>query len=392
MFATIFAVIIAVLLFVKGDASDLEFMNPTVKFFVSTLPLIFYFYLNGSAFSVLQKSEQNLTPRIFQVIQSDWRFKWILHGFLVLPFVSILLSLNLGISPFILSTIWLVLLGISFDFLCLFYGRLTQYLNPFAYINNVVSYAKSALRDNSSEELKNSMDALFEVAVKSVDKGSMALGLEAINGLQKIVAAFFDHSHFRMANSDKAEEILQEVSYVQIYFLQRLEGIYARALNQGLEPILSGIILLVGKSVLYGAKCDSTLALPPLHFLGKFAKAAQDKGVEEVAIKAAITLQEVGNTFLTNPELFSMPLREIFSALINQLEILTKAAFKRDKNINLNLLITPFQSIRETLQNEKIAVHPDAPAIMADLDRVMGEFEALGMILATMPNIPGYNK
>lgn len=391
MFATILAIIISIILIAKGDASELSFLTPMIKFVISLIPLILFLLLNSSAWGALQKSEQNLTPRILQMFQSDWQSKWILRWLIVFPLIALIFNLEIGIPRSVSLSAWLVLLGVSLDLLVQFQSRLSQYLDPFSYVDKVVIQAKQALRINSNQELTSWIDALFEMTVKSIDKGAMALGLESISGLQKILAAMLDHGHFRMTNNGKAEEILQEVSYMLVYFLQRIEGIFFRALNQAWEPIATSVILLLGKAVLYGAKCDNTLALPPLHFIGKFAKAAQEKGMDEVSVKAALTLQQVGMTFFSDPELFSMPLKEIFFALINQLETLTKAAFKRDKTINIGLLMAPFKTLRESLQNEKIGAHPDAPAILGELDRVLGEFEALGLVLSTMPNIPGYH-
>ena len=74
--------------------------------------------------------------------------------------------------------------------------------------------------------------------------------------------------------------------------------------------------------------------------------------------------------------------------LITQLHEITKEAFKQDKSINISMLTQPFRDMKAFFASEKLAQHQDTPVIVDRINQVIGEFDALEVILKTLPPIP----
>ena len=52
----------------------------------------------------------------------------------------------------------------------------------------------------------------------------------------------------------------------------------------------------------------------------------------------------------------------------------------------------PFKDLRALFQSEKAKDHQDTPVILQNIDRVLGEFEALQMVMSTIPPIPNISE
>ena len=85
-------------------------------------------------------------------------------------------------------------------------------------------------------------------------------------------------------------------------------------------------------------------------------------------------------------------IKDPFLSIINGMEVLAKETFKRNKEININLLIVPFKQLRELFQSDKIKNHLDTPIILYNIDRIIGEFEALILVMNTLPKIPSVDE
>ena len=83
-----------------------------------------------------------------------------------------------------------------------------------------------------------------------------------------------------------------------------------------------------------------------------------------------------------------LEIRDPYLSIINGLEVLAKGTFKRDKTTNIAILMQPFKDLKVLFQSEKAKEHQDTPVIMQNIDRVLGEFEALQMVMNTIPPIP----
>jgi hypothetical protein len=125
-----------------------------------------------------------------------------------------------------------------------------------------------------------------------------------------------------------------------------------------------------------------------LRFLGKLAKRAQDEGLEETALKASCILSEVAKAIMNDVDIKYLEIKDSYLSIINGLEVLAKGTFKRDKSTNISFLMQPFKDLKELFQSEKARDHQDTPVIMQNIDRVLGEFEALQLVMSTIPPIP----
>ncbi len=389
--STILALLLSIYLFATGQAAFIYEQTVTARIILGVFPLAVFYLMSSLLTGALQRSEKTSSPRAIELVTQNSWMKGINYAIFILPIITIALAGNYGSFNALAFCLWLVVFGISLDLLFaakkIFWGS----INPFSYVAAVQKQAKSALHHNRQTEIPQWIDALAEQANKSLAAGAVALGAESLNGLQGIISSFCDSSKGRLLNKGSGDEALAEISYTISFFCQRVEAIFQKALEKHSEPMASQAIVLLGKTAIFAAKCDPGMALEPLHLLGKLALDAQSKGYEEIAIKSAITLQQVGMAFTSDINLFSLPLQEIFLSIIKSMEALSKNTFKKDKNTSLELLSTPFRQLKgQFIKEEQIVQHPDASVILQELDRVIGEFEALGLILTNMPNIPGY--
>ena len=172
------------------------------------------------------------------------------------------------------------------------------------------------------------------------------------------------------------------------YLYQRLDLIFSSALRNHIEPTCSKIITLMGKLSIAAAKFDMSLASAPLRFLGKFAKKAQEEGFEESTLAASCVFTEVSKTILNEIDITYYEIKDPFLSIINGMEVLAKAEFKKNNNISIPLLMAPFRELKALFGQGKAKDHQDTPVIMQNIDRVLGEFEALQTVMNTIPEIP----
>ena len=191
-------------------------------------------------------------------------------------------------------------------------------------------------------------------------------------------------------SADKNRDLGQdadEVSYILFYLFQRLEFLHENALQKKLEPICSNIITDLSKISLSAAKFDLSLTGYPVYFIGKLTNKSQAHGQAEVGVKATFALLEIAKTIINEiPFSPETDLKTPFTSIISNMNDIGKAAFKADKTINVKVLSQPFLDLKEMFKNEKVAGHQDTPAILAQIDQVLGEYEAL--VMRSMPPIP----
>lgn len=107
---------------------------------------------------------------------------------------------------------------------------------------------------------------------------------------------------------------------------------------------------------------------------------------------ASCVLSEVANQLLTEIDVTYLELQDPFLSIINGLEIIAKGEFQRNKSINIAILEQPFKELKTLFEQGKVKDHPDTPVIMQNINRVLGEFDALRLVMATRPPIPTPNQ
>lgn len=126
----------------------------------------------------------------------------------------------------------------------------------------------------------------------------------------------------------------------------------------------------------------------PTHFLTKFGLKALQHHFSEVTVLTTSTLQEIARTILTEIDITYSELQEPFQAIINGLDAIAKATFKKDKSTSIKVLVQPFVDLKALFQTEKMSKHPDTPVILSEIERVIEEFTVLEQVMRSIPPIP----
>lgn len=344
----------------------------------------------------LQKAELNSTPRIMEMFRKDRHVRFAGVWLIIFLLGSLAMIIDLlylhSFNPTWELMLWTVMFGIAVDITWHFVKRVMGYLNPFVVINMFTHQARSCIQNNREIDLCHWIDALSEIAIKAVQRNSTSICNLALSEEQEIGRLFLEASksiaHPEQDTETKAMGITDKVSYTMHYMYQRLDMVFDKAVRNRFETTCSHIVTLLGKISIDAAKYDVSMASAPLRFIGKCGKRAQDEGLEETALTASCTLFEVGKAILTEIDITYYEIKDPFLSIINGMEILSKGAFQRDKNMNLILLIQPFKDLKALFETGKAKGHQDTPIIMSNIDRVIGEFEALRLVMSTIPPIP----
>lgn len=399
MLGTIFSILIAAFILFNPL---LEEQTINVSILVATMiavAILFLFILPaGIVFSwlPLQKAEKNSTPRILDLFHKDSHVRLTTAWLVIFPLASIALAIDAVyihiLDKKLLFAVWIILLGLAIDASQHLFKRILNYLNPFSVVEFFTKEAYSCIQNEREIDLCNWIDALAEISIKASHSHSTSLSNAAITEQQKIASLFLKSSksisHHTQDAQSKELGIADKVSYTMFYLYQRLELEFDKALSNNLEPICSNIILNLGKIAIDAAQYDISMASAPLRFLGKFANKAQAKDMQETVIKASCTLLGVARAILSDIDITYLEIKDPFLSIISNLEDLAKNAFRKDKTTSIPVLIQPFLDLKQMFSEEKTKNHQDTPIIMQNIDRVLGEFEALQMVLNTLPTIP----
>lgn len=392
MIGTILGLVVA---FITLYFQDFFNINPNVLDWVIFSTIFLVLALFGTCFAFayapLQKVEQNFTPRLLEMFRKDnqIRFTWYWTVFFILASLFLIVAVDEVKEEYIFA-VWVIAFGISLDVHRHMVMRILKYFNPFDVIKMFTEQSIQSIQQENETSLCNSIDALAEVAVKSINRSSFSLCQDTVDELRIVAQNLLKSA--KSISHPNPEESEKTVSFTLFYLFQRLELIHALAIDHGLEPISSNIINNLGKIAVEAAKCDLTYLDYPIHYMGRFARDGQDEGMDEVGVRGSIALVEVARHIVDEVDLTSGSIREPFFTLIGQLEELNKEMFRQDKSINIVILKQPFIELKRIFDNEKVASHQDTPAIRADIDRVIGEFTELEAIMNQLPPIPVMDK
>lgn len=398
MFATILASIIAVLIYFRyPESTDQPFniFNTNTLLLATFLQLLPLFIL-ALAWTPLQKAEQNLTPRVSELFKKDWMLRFYISWMFLFPLASFFIAIDSlllrMLSPKIDLMIWIVLFGITLDVLYHFIRKVFSFLDPFAIIKKFSRQADRSIQNDKEFELCQWVDGLSEISIKAIDRMSLSLASESIDTLQQANCNFLIFSkgmgHSPQDAESRARGISDKVSYTLFFILQKLEMINEQAAEKRLEPLCSKLVTALGKIVIASGKYDLTLTTYPLHFLGRSTATALNHGLKEVGPKAVITLTEIAKAILTEIDITYLELQTPFLTLIAQMQMISREIFRRDKTINIKMLIQPFLDLKAMFSSEKMATHPDTKIIILAIDDVLAEFTTLEAVMKSIPPIP----
>lgn len=398
MIGTLFSVIIAILLYVfplpTESVANSTFFAATL-FIVSTLFIITQTAITIFAWAPIQKTEQNLTPRLMETFKHDSNLRvtnLFLLIFLFFTYLAVadILFFDQFHKQHILI-IWTLLLGIAVDFLHHHLKRVMDFLDPFFIVEKYNQNAEKCVSSAKEGELCGWIDAISETSIKAINRNSMSLALLAIDKLRSITRIYLVVSKGIIYHSEEDAGKFggsDHVSYILFYLFQRIELIFDKALNEKNEPICSKIVTSLGKVSIYCAKYDITLTSYPLYYLGKFTAKAQFEGVQEVGNRATATLLEVSKVIVKEVDLQYVEIKDTFLSIIDNMHEIAKDTFKNDKTMSIRILTQPFNELRELFQSEKLANHQDSVSIVHNIDVVLNEFNTLETVMSTMPPVP----
>lgn len=401
MIGTLFSILLAAFIVFTPFASD-DINTTTLSIamiaagilFLVIVPLAFAF-----SWLPLQKAEQNATPRILEMYRKDIHVQFTTAWLAIFPLASFVMALDILfthlIATKIVLAIWILLLGLAIDASQHLFKRILGYLNPFSVVEMITKEAKQAIQKEHEQDLCQWIDSLSEISIKAMHRHSSSLSNASINEQQQIARLFLKSSksisHQTLDKESKELGITDKVSYVMFFLYQRLELEFDKALQNNIEPTCSQIIVTLGKIAIDAAEYDISMASPPLHFLGKFAVMAQEKDMRETVIKASCTLLGVAHTILNDIDITYLEIKDPFFSIVNAMEELAKGTFRKDKSINISLLTQSFLELKAMFSVGKVKDHLDTPAIVQNIDRVLGEFDALQLVMNTLPTIPEMN-
>jgi hypothetical protein len=351
-------------------------------------------------FIPLVQVEQKLIPNLMDLVRRDkplrigriYLFFFFLVSFLCVAFVSRIENVTYKEWFFL---IWLVCFGIALDVIRDSWRRFANFLNPSFLVTQISNDAIRSIQNDQRNSLMSNLDTLAEIGVRSVEKSKLALSTQTLQTFPPIIKSFFDSS--KSISHTSPEINMKEgvgtgdaANFTIFYLLQRLELINDKALRDRLESVCRQMIMVLGKIIVHCAQFDLSMVAFPTHFLTKFGLMAQQHHFDEVTVLTTSTLLEISKTILTEIDVTYAELQDAFRAIINGLEAIAKATFKKQKNSSIKVLAQPFIDLKSLFQTEKMANHRDTPLILQEINRVLDEFSVLEQVMQTIPTIPDF--
>lgn len=394
MFATLFSLIFAGLIlytsFVFHEPSVLNWLWFTLTalflFFIYALALIF-------SWSPIQKVQQNLTPRILDILKKDRAISFVGAYLALLLLFFLYMTVDGSLVKIwgerIPAAVSFILLGLGIDATHHILKQMTNYINPFNIASECTRHAIKSAVSGDDQELTHWIEAVAEVGINSATRSLPSLCNQAVTDLQLIAKEYLTASKsFAHRVEKKAEGENDPVSFTLFFIFQRIEIIFSKALDAKLEPVVSTVISSLGKIIIDSAKYDMSMATYPINYLGTLALRAQRNGMEEVGDKALVIYGEVAKRLLRDLDVTYLELQEPFFTMIGKMEEISKEIFKQNKEINIAILINPFKQLKSLFESEKLINHQDSKLIINDLNRVINEYEQLQIVLKTIPPLP----
>jgi hypothetical protein len=389
MLGTILSVLVAAYLIITDNPPNPAFLQ---NFFVGFSALLFLggLLLFAGAYSALQKGEQNSIPKLIQLVREDIQLQAALIFTLILPLLT-LLPLFERLFP-----IAIILLGIGIDSLRRILYRILDHLNPFKIVEFLKKDIKEAISKDRDAELCETIDSLSDLSIRAIFRHNSALANQAIDALEDTGELFLraEKSISRPVQTPdlKQEGVKDTLSFVLIYLLQNLEGLFMQALDKRMEFVLGHLITTYVKLTAFSAKTDLSLAIYPLHYTGKLTQESLEKGFSDIGNKATAGLVEVAKTIPQLKDIAYLDIKPFFITLVTILDNTAKGLFKHDKATNIAVLTSPFFTLRTLFETEPLKSHQDARTVVIQIDKVIAEFQALDNLLKTMPPLPNLSE
>lgn len=388
MIGTILGLIAALFFMVMMPASGLQIDVFAVSFvFVvaATFFLGITFSAKARAWANLARAEMEIFPRAQELFLKDKLLPLcflILFAFVLFSYTSVFFVL-IGLSPFVLSKLlilWIFLFGITFDVIRFQIRRMMSYSDGLFLLMRIKSEFVKDIEKGKDQEAFDLVDTLVDVLGKSVRTASTYVAVHTLNEMLLVIESYVGATGIYLrGRPEEASKtsLLDRTSYFCAYVSKRLEWVFHFALTEKMEPIAEEIIVIFGKFSLYFVKYHPSLSHLPLLFIERFAKFAIDKGNDEVAIRAQATLSELIKNYMLLAKEKGESMKEIAFNAFSHLEEIVKEMYRKNKEMNVALLMQPFAEIGQFLANPELESLIDREEILNELRRILGEFNAL---------------
>ncbi|NGX58239.1 MAG: hypothetical protein K940chlam3_01144 [Chlamydiae bacterium] len=380
--ATLFSIFFVVIFTLFFQASTTLGFLPIMALVVGAIFLLMTPLIKGLTLLPLQAASVETSSQALRFARRDW--KLVLYTIVWVTFAIFSFFVAVFSSDW-LFVIWAVWLGLAIDAIYLFTYRITGYADPLQLTQTFLENGKGYFSEKNLKELCTTIDGLGEISMKAVYQRSLPLAIETITKLETLAENYLE------AKSKETEDVSASVNYTLGFLLHRFKMIFDIAAEDHIEPLANQIVLSTSKLAMAVAHFDPTLTSLPLHFLESFFRTARENELKEVSINSSIILYEVARTTLEQTELREGNIGGFLVGLIEQMEGIAKEAFQEDKNTPISLLTDPFRELKLMIETQ-LPPFSESPMILADLDRVLVEFQALESVLKSIPNIPGFSE
>lgn len=376
MYATLIS--LAVAAFFTFQGTDLLGEHTAVTRLVFAL---FFPFFGGIAlansYTALQNGELTGTPKSLELLRADPKLKAVLIFLFVWP---ILAFVPMGQHAW---AFLLILIGLGLDAARYLLLRLLDHLNPFRMIGLLEEVSLQFLKKDQQLSLCEMIEALGEMGAKGIRRGNSTLANQTIDVLEKVGERILTVEK----NSGK-----DTLTYMILFILQQMELLFKAAVDTGGGLSLGHLTTSVTKLASHAAKVDLSLTLYPLHYLRRMAKKAVEEGHLDVGVKTTLSTQALSKEIAHLPSLEAQELEPPFHCLIDIMEEVAKETFRKEKNTPIELLMQPFLDLKGIFGEPQLINHQDTPVIQKQLDRIIGEFQALDALLKTMPPLPNLSE
>ncbi len=370
MIGTLFALIFSlVYLFFSPEQGEKSFTALyLVGSAISAFSALFAIYLQNFALAKSRKTGSSVAETLFLEKKT---LALTLTALSFYFFLSIVLATGFTPSKLLnlhaCFAIWLLLLGINFDLFYRFVKTLTTYTNPHAFLGVLEKKAaKSHIAD-----LCHCYDAALEIAFKALVKNSLALSSEALYTLRLM------STNYLKTVKSPSEEALYPLYYLD----ERILSFQEKALQNGFEALSNQVLSLLGHEV----ASAYNLSQEPVQAMGKCGLMALQKNLPSVAEKTMYSLQKLAHVLLQDAPFERVSLKDVFVAIIVEMDQIAKETFKKDKTVSIPLLTHPLRELKNFLEQPGFANMQDKDWILREINRVLGEFATLEQVLRSIP-------
>lgn len=340
----------------------------------------------------LQKAVKGPAPRAIELYNTDWFLK-ALHAFILTwAASSILLAIIVlpGSSAHLqkVAAVWLILTGCAIDCTGYAYRRVLSYLNPIDVTQLVHEEANREVAKGRDVELCGWIDSLADTSIWAIRRDNTSVCSASLDAIRMTLQHYLSWNRRALKGAALDAEAHQRANYILHYAFDRLALLYNTALEKHLDLSCSYVISTLGKVSVTAADADISLVPYGVRYIGSLSKKGVQAHFDGAGLKAILTLVQVSKLILSDHDIAQKLIEKPFIPILRAMEEIAKECFRQDKSMALHLLTNPFQELKAIFQHERFTTHPDTPAILKELDRILGDFANLELVLRTIPPIP----